>query len=332
MLAIDWSHTKDLTTFDGKRVRVETTQNLLRRLAKKSNTIVLEQGVPLSLIYNLASKGIMVKLIDNKATEIYRKKHKLEKTDENDARIIYKLANNGAKLQEITSDDKRLQMHNLYHQYCRFQKARVAIENMRKAHLRQYGGVRETIDLSPYDTAIDTLQAREKSLLKKLGEMAFVTGGESTALMKSADLFQPPAIRGLGNRIWLGLVVTANPINFKCLSAYLRFCGLTEDAVKSHKYNRHAKMLYHMLAKEIMRQRDPIFRPIYDKCKADIIKGHPDYTKLHIHNATLNRTATFLAKMVFNSYGNNAGAESNIFVKPKTTLQAPASSLPLGKE
>ena len=116
---------------------------------------------------------------------------------------------------------------------------------------------------------------------------------------KSKSVPSPPSIKGLGNRIWAGIVVTANPNDFKCLSAYLRFCGLTEDVIKNHKYNRHAKMLYHMLAEKVLQQGDPTFRPIYDKCKVDIADRNPSYTKGHIHNAALNRTSTMLAKHIF---------------------------------
>lgn len=355
MIAIDWSHTKDLTTFDGKKVRIESVTALLKRLhhnggestpPEKSRitlhpplgtkaggesprllkstvtshppAVVLEAGCPMSLIYRLILAGATVALIDNKATENYRKEHGVEKTDENDARIIYELAKNGAKLTPITLDHKLLQMHDVYHQYCRYQKARVALQNMRKAHLRHYGsGAGESTlpiqsvleshlvpDLLPYDTAIDTLRAREKSLLKRLETIAkglplFEAGGESNASVKSSNSLHSPAIKGLGQRLWLGIIVTANPSNFKCLSAYLRFCGLTSDVMATHKYNRHAKMLYHMLAEEVMKQRDPQFRPIYDKCKADIAEKHPDYTKGHCHNGALNRTATFLAKHIY---------------------------------
>jgi len=126
----------------------------------------------------------------------------------------------------------------------------------------------------------------------------------------------------LGKRIWLGLMVTANPRDFKCLSAYLRFCGRISDVIKSHKYNRHARMLYHMLAEGIMKQKDARFRPVYDKCKTDIAEKYPDYTKLHIHNAALNRTATFLAKEIFNHC--RAGDESSTLTKSIFALQSPA--------
>jgi len=350
MIAVDWSHTKDLTTYDGKKVRIEDKAALLKRLTKgeskrwleskcRAQPLVLEQGCPLSLIYYFTKMGIPVHLIDNKATENYRKEHNLKKSDEADARIIYELATNGIKLQLIEMDNKLLQMHDLYHQYCRYQKARVAMQNMKKAHQRQYGSGESNIhslsiavaqpDLLPYDIAIDTLKAREKSLLKRLELTTkslpfFEAGGESKLKPQSIFSVKPSAIKGLGQRIWLGLMVTCNPSDFKCPSAYLRFCGLTNDVMQTHKYNRHAKMLYHMLAEEVMKQRDPKFRPIYDKCKADIALKFPIYTKLHIHNAALNRTATFLAKEIFR-YGQESSGDS------KHTLISIGSVQPLDK-
>lgn len=34
MIAVDWSHVKELTTFDGKKVRVESLKTLLKRISK----------------------------------------------------------------------------------------------------------------------------------------------------------------------------------------------------------------------------------------------------------------------------------------------------------
>ena len=123
-----------------------------------------------------------------------------------------------------------------------------------------------------------------------------------TSLLSSAEsksVLSLPSIRGLGNRIWAGIVATANPAYFKCLSAYLRFCGLTGDAVKNKKYSRDARRLYHMLAERVVQYKNPIFRPIYDNCRVDITSKNPNYTKRHIHNAALNRTATMLAKQIY---------------------------------
>jgi len=320
MIAVDWSHTKGLVTYDGKKLRTEDRKALIKRLQTHSlrdkdgeesirgaqskpplhsPSVILEEGCPTSLTYDLLKVGSQVQVISNRATEDYRVAHGIEKSDENDAKIIWELVNSGTKLRPVNLDDRLMHLHSLYHQYCRYQKARVAMQNMKRGYLRHFGDGESiaSSDVVPYDIAIDTLKAKEHSLLAKLSPL--VAGGESMRMINTINSLQPPAIKGLGNRIWAGIIVTANPIYFKNLSAYLRFCGLTGDVIESHKYNRHARMLYHMLAEEILKQKDPTFRPIYDKCKADIAEKHPDYTKLHIHNAAMNRTATMLAKAIF---------------------------------
>ena len=359
MIAVDWSHTKGLTVYDGKRVSVVDRKSLLKKLAGesipvfKSNIlinpassgaggestrtleskitvnrpaplIILEQGCPLSLIYDILKTGCEVKLISNRATQDYRVEHNIEKTDETDARIIYELASNGAKLTPVSLEDTQIQLLDLYQRYKRYQKARVALVNMRKAYIRQFGdglksiqnvkstrainnpspasegegesntGVKSTGSLNPlpsdgtlaYDVGINTLKAAENSCLKKIVKLA------------------PPVpralkIKGLGSRLWAGIIITANPANFPYLSGYLRYCGLVDKEQLGTSWNRHASMLYHLLADEVMKQRDEKFRPIYDRCKADITGRYPEYTKAHIHNAALNRTATFLAKEIW---------------------------------
>jgi len=336
MISVDWSHTKQLTTFDGKKVRREGKAALLKRLKSggesngvlKSNTsfqppaatdgesrgfvkskaslqpsVVLEQGCPLSLVYSLLKTGASVSVISNRATQDYRVEHGVEKSDETDARLIYELTQNGAVLTPMSLTDNDMLLRDSYHQYCRFQKARVAMTNMRKAHLRHFG---DAADLLPYDIAIDTLKAKEKSL-QKIIDKALSGGGESSLQFESIMTIQPPPIRGLGNRLWGGLIVTANPVNFPCLSAYLRFCGLTADAIESHKYNRHATMLYHLLAEEIVRQRDATFRPLYDRFKAAMAVKYEGEKPYRINNAAMCRTATYLAKAVYRHCTEGAG-------------------------
>ena len=359
MLAIDWSFTKGLTIFDGKKTAVVDRKSLLKRLAGESNhnikstpifnpasdgadgksivtfksrmdftpsapTIILEQGCPLSLIYDILRTGCQVQTISNRATQDYRVDHGIEKSDEADAKLIYELASNGAKLTPVSLDDKELQLLELYQRYKRYQKARVSMMNMRKAYIRQFGDresrpfvksnsslnpspvlegdsesrVRvksiDSFQLSPsdgtlpYDIGIDTLKAAESSCLKNIVKL-------------TPPIPQSLKIKGLGPRLWAGIIVTANPANFPNLSSYLRYCGLVNLDQLEHKWNRHARMLYHMLAEGVMKQRDEKFRPIYDKCKENITEKHPEYTKLHIHNGALNRTATFLAKEAYHN-------------------------------
>lgn len=373
MIAIDWSHTKGLTIYNGERVSIIDRKALLKRLEesiKRVNSIgvlhsslgadgessgliksspyfnppaptaILEQGCPLSLIYDILKTGCEVKVISNRATQDYRMEHSIEKSDETDAKIIYELANNGAKLTPVSLEDNQIQLFDLYQRYKRYQKARVSLQNMCKAYTRQFGDGESTplfksmqglnpspvlegegestgtlksnfaVNPSPsdgtlpYDIGIDTLKAAENSCLKKLVKLA-------------PPVPQALKIKGLGPRLWAGIYITANPANFPTLSSYLRYCGLVDKEQLGTRWNRHACMLYHLLAEEVMQKRDERFRPIYDQCKADIAGRCPEYTKLHIHNAALNRTATFLAKEVYRV----VASESSLIVKSKEKLK-----------
>lgn len=354
MIAIDWSHTKGLTIYDGKKVAVVDRKALLKKLAGQSTLyiqsmggfnpassgageesndvfkskrsvnslaplVILEQGCPLSLIYDILKTGSQVSTISNRATQDYRAEHSIEKSDENDAKIIYELASNGAKLTSISLDDTQIQLIDLYQRYKRYQKARVAMVNMKKAYVRHFGDGESSglIKSSPFFNPSPAIEGEEESSLNVQSDSALnssptfpydigivsLKAAENSCLKKIVKLAPPIPdnlkIKGLGPRLWAGIYITANPVNFLSLSSYLRYCGLVNIDQLNHKWNRHARMLYHMLADEIMKLRDERFRPIYDQCKADIAKKYPEYTKLHIHNAALNRTATFLAKEVF---------------------------------
>ena len=91
----------------------------------------------------------------------------------------------------------------------------VAMQNMKRGYLRHFGGgeskriiksmisLHPSYDTVPYGIVIDTLKAKECSLLQKL--ILLVAGGESTRMLKSMHTVQPPAIKRLGDRIWAGL-------------------------------------------------------------------------------------------------------------------------------
>jgi hypothetical protein len=85
-------------------------------------------------------------------------------------------------------------------------------------------------------------------------------------------------------------VFTANRADFKCPSAYFRPYGLTEDVLKNGRYTRCARMLYHTLADQVVPQRNPTLRSIYDKCQADTAGKNPSYTKSHIQIGASHKT------------------------------------------
>lgn len=351
MIAIDWSHTKELYTYDGKKLRKESRQKLLKRLRggeeesgipiqstisfnssplqfeeraadgmgesiislqssgkvkptlksdeesigkiqsrtalnSSDNLIVLETGCPLSFIYNLCRIGYNVQLIKGQDVKEYRESKGLEKSDEVDAKCIYELAREKPNLlsKPISPTSKEIQIIGDYRRFYKLQKARVILGNQKDAFYKYFGSGDRTMSM---EIALQELEAGEHAYLEKVKKY----------IPKIPPRLQ--GIKGLGERIWAGIIVTANPLDFSTLSRYLRFCGYVDKEQLNHKYNRHAKMLYHMLADEVIKQRDTQFRPIYDKCKIDIAAKHEDWRKYRVNNAGVNRLATFLAKEVY---------------------------------
>lgn len=116
MIAVDWSHIKQLTTFDGKKIRVEDKETLAKRISRKRNPeIVIEEECPLSLIYYFLIRNIKVFTINNHTCNNYRLANNIIKTDENDVRIIWQSANSGIQLSPITLESKPIHLYDLYH-------------------------------------------------------------------------------------------------------------------------------------------------------------------------------------------------------------------------
>jgi hypothetical protein len=305
MIAIDWSYVKQLATYDGTKARIEIKEEIVKRVHKYDNDVVVEQECPLSLIHYFLMNNVNVYAIDNKTCHNSHLANGTVKTDINDAIILWQSSNNKSNLKQITFENKPIKLYDLYHQYNRFMKARVAISNMKLSHERCFGiGESKTSvksiyivhpmpDLSYYDDSINLFLSKENELRKLFDK-----------LLNTKSHLKNINIKGLGKRLWFRIAIIANPNNFKCLSSYLRYCGLTDISLESHKFNRHAKQLYRLLAESMLRINNKEYRALYDKIKFDISKKHEDYTKGHIHNATLNRIATLLAKRIF-EYGKN---------------------------
>ena len=96
MIAIDWSHIKELTTYDGKKIRVESRKALLKRITESTITIkstkilqvIIEQGCPLSLCYDKCKEDIREKYPDY--TKIHCHNASLNRTATFLAKHIYK--------------------------------------------------------------------------------------------------------------------------------------------------------------------------------------------------------------------------------------------------
>ena len=274
MLAIDWAHTKKLIACGGDGTTAMTPDELLEL---PETDIVVEDSCPFKLLLRLLKAGKAVSTIPGQEVAGLRKERGLDKSDEVDAQLIYELA---PKAQPLSLDSHEVKLKEIYYRFISYQKTRIVLENQLRAFRQTFGG---QADLG-FTIATEAIAAQEHSYLERLKKF----------------IPRPPQplakIKGLGDRLWAGLLVVAHPKRFPTLGAYLRFCGLKQG----NRYNRHARMLYYLLAKEVVMQKDKEFYPLYQKMKADLGERNPEWKKGHLDKAARNRVATMIAKRVYN--------------------------------
>lgn len=289
MIGIDWSHTKGLAVADGEKTIVISSVDSL----PKDGTIALGSNPPLTLIYELLRSGHEVVLVDDKQVKAEREKSGVGKSDQVDAEFIRLVALNG-DYRQVNRDEQNIQLLHTYSRFLKNQKARVALTNMAKGHLRYFGSWTVPGDELIFELCTKQLKLAEDSCLQELKRLS------------------PPIpsglnnIKGLGPRIWGGIMSVANPRTFPHIHQYLKYCGLTASARIDHKYSRRARVVYYLFADQIIRQKDAL-KTIYDEAKQVAHIRHENggcnckYPKAHCHNIGTNRLATELAKMVYKS-------------------------------
>lgn len=279
MLGIDWSHTKHFAVYDGEKAQVVDRARLMEMA--KGQEAAIEQGCPLSIAYELAREA---KLFLVPATEVakYRDEHGIEKTDLNDAQVIWTLAQAEGRNQ-VSLSDSQLRLTYLYHEYLFHLQGRIALNNIYKGAKRHFGD--DLVgDLLLFPFAAEQMEQKEEGLKKEIERLVPVL---------------PPKldkIKGFSPWLWAGIMIIADPRLFASKSAYRVYCGLVDRKSKKYKFSRNASRIYWLLADQIIKQRTNGWRDIYDKNKEQL-QQREGYT--HPHGGAENRLMTALANHVW---------------------------------
>lgn len=258
MIALDWAHTKELVLYDGKTFTNTSRKDLVKYL--NHDSVVMEQGAPISLSWFIFRKCPLY-FVNTKKVAEYRKTNNLEKSDKMDALAIWMVAQGKDNLIQTSLDEKDLKLAMLYHLYLTHQKARIALSNQVKGAKKYYGSILGD-QLSSLENNI--LQIKEKELLKEIEKLV-------PKIPEDID-----KIKGIGPRLWAGIVCIANPRNFYSVNAYLKFCGLIDHKNISYNYNRDARVVHWLIASQVIKCRDSEYREIYDKAKVKVTNKHPE--------------------------------------------------------
>lgn len=256
-------------------------------------TIFLEEGCPRNKLYKLLRNNNKIFLIDPKIVLEYKKEKKIKKTDKNDVKAIYILANKKPKLfKKLTKKAEQEIMNEvLVKQYIFVTKSLARIKNMSKSFKRQFG-----FDNSIFLNQIKELEKQKSTYYKKLGSLV------------KLDLKRVSHIKGLGNRILAEILFLKHPKYFDDWRQYIKYCGFYADGRKTGKFNHALKDAYYLAVRGIIMNKDEHYSKIYYDLKKGLRKGHPEKIKEnekirwnngHIDNIARNRVATQLSKDVW---------------------------------
>ena len=284
VIAVDWAIKKPIVVFDGERI--ETFESLYKFSDSVSSEILCEEGVPRSLF----TIDKTIKLIPGAIVKKKRKELDLEKSDENDAKIIYWLyQENPDFFRNLKEREVGLELlKKKIKTYLRYQKIEVGIGNMNRSLTYEYG-IFEDINKLKYIS--ETCKEQEKRLKKDIEKILKVHFYKEVKKLI--------VIKGLSYILIGKLLAFVGDIRrFKTSSELKSYAGIAPDKGKykgkDYNYSRNLQMI--LLGKKqicdefIMKRVEP-YRTIYDKYKERLEKERFDESKGHIDNMARRKIA-----------------------------------------
>jgi len=256
----------------------------LAGLGLKDCTVFLEEGCPRAELIRLVSNN-RVLLVDGARVKARRDELGVPKSDVNDVRLVRELARSSPGVfREVTVREKaELANRMAYDYYCKLTTLIASLKNRQVAFLKEFG--RELPELAAILRALET---------------------EKKKATKCFDVYRQAAkglgIRGVGPRLLGGILLIARPARFHSMSAYLAYCGLKEVSIRSGKYSRSIRTLYHQLSTSVIMQGDAEFYRLYAQIKVDLRSRFPEDRPSRLEGRARNRLSTFLAKRIYLSF------------------------------
>ena len=293
---IDWATRKEWVMIEGDSLpQPYPFEELVKRISK-GDSVYLESGVPKRYIREMLEYSGRIFLVDGKKVKELRDKAKLKKTDYADTIALKQyIDTNGKKFREITLKNfDLLELKSLYYLYEKQTRHVVRLKNQQSAYVNEYG--EEDINITE---AIKVNEKLKKKYQKPLAKY----------FRHEISLFKD--IKGLGERYVFGIMLTANPLDFRTISRYVLYCGLVSKEQSKNKYNHSVLGLFHQITKELIIHKDKKYYPLYLEIKSIITQRHnPEWTKGHIDNAAKNRIATLMVKVFYKRIRNEKNEQT----------------------
>lgn len=287
--AVDWATKKDLAiTKDGKKVKfipatIEGFSKFLDSLDGDKCQFYFEEGGGDSFKL-LADKNnhkiftIIGKLVNDKREEL-----EIEKSDENDVKIIFDMAKNKpesfrefALLDIITAKICVL-----------FKIRKDTEENLVRAKNRLFA-LNKRLELLDLGKTKDKLLEKEKNTIDKLNEQFILQTKTLEKLVNQHPIWESylKDERGIGAVVAGGLIVGIKRASkFDDKYSLRHYAGMITKK-GNQTFNHQLKRTLYFFCEGIIKNRKSKWRDVYDSRKLDYQQKHPDWIKGKIHNYT----------------------------------------------
>ncbi len=282
---MDWGHNTGCIVNEQSKV--------VKPKFKSTDTILIETGCPK---YNILKNNCKILVVDAAKIKEFRDKNKVEKSHENDAKLILEFYKKYPKQFKLLTqkEKKELELLIKFKHYETIMKQTARMKNINWAAKNEYG------TKSIFVKALEEGEEGKKQLMKEF------TKHFKKQLTKVND------IKGIGIRYLAGILLYAHPRRFPCISAYLAYCGYKGSRVKKKgqqaKYHHNVKSMYNQIVDGVIknhkRQPNAKFCKMYVDFKKQFQKKQPDWTKGHVEGVTKNRVATFICKEIYQRFHN----------------------------
>lgn len=283
VISVDWAIKKPLITFDGKETKTYETIEEFRNTV--STTILCETGIPRSLF----TIDKPLKIVDGIFVKQKREELNLEKTDKNDAKVIFWLFKEQPNLfRLIEQRDIGLELlRKKVKTFMRYDKIKKSIKNMNRGLLWEYGEFEDIGKLNSIVKICDEKSEKLKVDMEKILKAHFYK--ETKELTK---------IKGISFVLVAKLLSYTRGFRSHTLDELKSYAGISphkgKQKIKDNKYSRTLQMVLlgkqHIVDELIMYRTEP-YRGVYDRYKERLVKERPDETKGYIDGMARRKVA-----------------------------------------
>lgn len=282
--AIDWATKKDLAiTKDGEKVKfipatIESFDKFLNSLDGNKCQFYFEEGGGDSFKLLANRNKHKVFTTPGRNTDERREKLGIEKTDENDVKIIFNMAKNNPELfREFAELD--VKTANIC---MRFKSRSDAEKNKVRAKNRLYA-LKIRSELLEMGKSKEKMIKQKENIIKELEKDFKLETKELDKVVKAHPIYinYLKDIKGIGPACAGGLIAGIKRASEHGNKYSLRhYAGMLHyDKNKPWRPNNVLKRALYFFAEEIIKNRTPKWRELYDNMKIYYANKHPDWRK-----------------------------------------------------